>query len=349
MAVIGTPIEEIFIPQNVVAPPVSNFIPTPCCGNPADRHPFLTALACGDQNVIAAPVSTIDGRPLLSRMRAVQINGGQEARVRWTMIDREGNPIDLTGCVNQFDSSASSGLLDGLQLKFRLREYLSIGRQDLPPKWEYEATVLTPAAGEVEAVLPARATNTPGVYFAEMAIVGQDSYGDVATLFSNTFYVIINRGLWSARASHPGGPPSIMEVRLHLRDSNEAEGFLADNVTFDDAEIAHAIAKPVMYWNEIPPPIGTYTTSTFPYRYHHLEGIAAQLFYTIAEHNRKGNLTYSAAGVTIDDYDKEPNYEAAAARRWQAFTDFVRRKKAEINLGQCFGTVSSPYTRRSNW
>jgi hypothetical protein len=137
---------------------------------------------------------------------------------------------------------------------------------------------------------------------------------------------------------------SIAEIRLHLRDSAPGESYLLENLMFDDAEIALAIARPVMYWNEVPPPLGrNYSTQNFPFRYHWLEGICANLFMMVAEQFRRNQLSYQAGGIAVDDQNKEGSYERAGQTRWQAYREWVRATKASINLESCYGEVGSNY------
>jgi hypothetical protein len=155
--------------------------------------------------------------------------------------------------------------------------------------------------------------------------------------------VILERGQFGAR-DHVGGPPTIQEIRLHLRDSAPGESLLLDNIRFDDAEIALAITRPVQYWNEQPPDLGVRTTTqNFPFRYYWLEAICANLFWMLEEQYRANNLAYSAAGVQVNDQDKEPNYARAAERRHANWVDFVKRKKAALNLEAAYGGIGSPY------
>jgi hypothetical protein len=156
--------------------------------------------------------------------------------------------------------------------------------------------------------------------------------------YSNTFYLTIDSGLYTGEIF---GPPSIAEVRLSLRDSGPAESMLLNNLAFSDEEIAMAIARPVQLWNETPPHLRTYhyTTTTFPFRYYWLEAIAGTLFLLAAEYYRRNNLTYSAANVSVNDLDKEPQYEAAGQRRLQMYKEFVRAKKSELNLNQFYGGI----------
>jgi hypothetical protein len=191
-------------------------------------------------------------------------------------------------------------------------------------------------------------TACPGVYFAEAVIytcVGERSetvdtpiLSGYCQYYSNTFYLTVDPGLFTGEIF---GPPTIAEVRLSLRDSGPAESMLLNNLAFSDEEIAMAIARPVQLWNEIPPNLRKYryTTTTFPFRYHWLEAIAGTLFLLAAEYNRRNNLTYSAANVSVNDLDKEPQYEAAGQRRLQMFREFVRAKKSELNLNQLYGGI----------
>lgn len=314
--------------------------PTTCCQPPALTTPVLTPFPWEGQNVLAAPTATVHGRPLLAKMQTYRITGGQEAVLERQLIDRQGNPIDLVGLGGGSASAPVAPYAERYTLKFRLREYLALG-QATAAIAEFPVEIVDATQGLVQVSLPATATRRPGVYFGEIAVCGPELDGVEPVLFSNSFYVLVEMGLWADQRLK--GPPTIMEVRLHLRDTDPEESFLLDNIAFQDTEIALAIARPVQYWNEVPPPIQTYTTQTFPFRYHWLEGICGQLFLIVAEQHRRNNLQYSAAGVAINDYDKEPNYEQAAMRRWQAFQQFVRHKKAQLNMEGGFGIIGGPY------
>jgi hypothetical protein len=164
-------------------------------------------------------------------------------------------------------------------------------------------------------------------------------------ILSNMFYVIVGRNMSTIDGSSQlTGPPTIPEVRLFLRDSSPAESFLLDGVKFADEEIAYAIQLPVMYWNEIPPPLNPiYTTANFPYRYHWLIAITGHLFMIAAEQHRANNLQYTAGGTAVNDQNKEMPYESAADRRLAEWKSFVIRKKASINHDLGWGTLTSGY------
>jgi hypothetical protein len=323
----------------IATPAAQPVIPTTA---PLTTTGALFPVSCAGQNVISAPVSAVNGAPVLSRMRAVAVNQGQCATVAWQLHDKDGHPVSLQACGFPDDLESSSALID-YRVVLRLKEQLSWGNAKVP--FEVEATVVNAAEGRVQAELTAAMTQLPGIYYAEMALVSTvaESQDLPCVVFSNTFSMVVTRSLFGSEGES-GGPPSIAEIRLHLRDSSPAESYLLDNIMFDDAEIALAITRPVMYWNEIPPPLDdVFNTQNFPFRYHWLEGIAANLFFMVAEQYRRNDFQYNAAGMQINDQNKAPMYEQAAQTRWQGYKDWVRATKASINLEGCYGEVTSNY------
>lgn len=301
---------------------------------------------CDAGNKLTPEVSRYYDQLVLRRLRSVTITAGQHAVIEWFVVDSHGVAVDLTTC--GFDTgSSSSSVASGSGFRFRIRENLSLGFEPAPPQTEFDVQLVDAAAGKVRVVLPRTATGLPGVYFAELGVFANLNDPDnEQLLFSNVFYVVIQRGQYGSDAAMTGGPPTIQEIRLHLRDSGAEENLLLDNIKFDDAEIALAISRPVQYWNEIPPDLNyRYTTQNFPWRYHWLEGICANLFWMVAEQFRANNLKYSAAGVQVDDQNKQPDYAQAAQQRDAEWKTFVRRKKSELNLTAAFGGIGSPYAR----
>ena len=337
----------------VVAVPLPSLppLPTNCppvtenqCGQlpPQDITP-LPVSGCHGLRVISAPISTTNGQPILSRMKAVKLMQNQVADVAWTFQDENSRPIDLSDCTHDMAVSLSSmgphdiGVPGDFKFVFRMREYLGDNN------WltEVPVDVVDPANGKVLLHFSQDNTSLPGVYFGELIL--EEASGTHPALHSNVFYVHIQRNAASIIAGQQG-PPGIAEIRLFLRDSNPAENYLLDNIKFDDAEIAYAIVTPLDYWNEVLPPLPTLaTTSNFPFRHHWMRAIAATLFRMAAEQYRSNNLSYSAAGVSIDDQNKEPNYQRAADDHWSAWVDFVKTKKRGLNAEMAYGEVGSPY------
>jgi len=325
----------------VIATPAPHPIVS-CCTNDTPDTGVLTPISVAGQNVISAPISTVNGTKVLTRSRAVTLTQGQCATISWQLHDKDGNPVDLTPA--GFGGQTPP---PDYKIVLRLKEQIALG-YGLEPL-QVDAVVTDASKGEVTAALTAQMVGLAGIYYGEMALISvpAEAAQQPCVIFSNTFSIIINRstfGPLDTGSNRIGGPPSIAEIRLHLRDSAPGESFLLDNLMFDDAEIALAISRPVMYWNEIPPPLDqTYNTQNFPFRYHWLEGICANLFMMVAEQFRRNQLDYSAAGMSVNDQNKESNYERAGQMRWQAYRDWVRATKASINLESCYGEVSSTY------
>ncbi len=139
------------------------------------------------------------------------------------------------------------------------------------------------------------------------------------------------------------GPIIIPEVRLALLDldnqvgGNHAFSNLLDDVEFTDLEIVFAIRRVVDLWNETPPPVGTFSSSNFPYRYHWLQGTTAQLLIMGAARYRRNRLAYQAGGVAIDDQSKANEYEQTGQQRMQEFMTWMRNEKYRINMGLAWG------------
>lgn len=317
----------------VIATPSNN--PLVACDPNLTATPIVGPVSCAGQNVISAPISKTNGLPVLTRMRSVSVTQGQCATIDWQLHDKDGHPVDLSGCGLGEDSP--------LKIVLQLKEHLALGNSKKPTS--VDATVVDAPTGQVQAQLTSGMVDTPGIYYGEMALVNTEAEAGATTcvVFSNTFYVIINRSTFGPQ-NKMGGPPSIAEIRLHLRDSAPNESYLLEHLMFDDAEIALAIARPIQYWNEVPPPLDLhYNTQNFPFRYHWLEGICANLFMMVAEQFRRNQLAYNAGNVAVDDQNKEAAYERAGQTRWQAYREWVRATKASINLESCYGEVTSTY------
>lgn len=308
-------------------------IPEACNTNP---NASMAPSSCAEQNIISAPVSAQNGQKVVSRMRAISITQGQCATIKWQMLNADGLPVSLTAC----EVSTPENMF---KIVFRMRDQIALSNTS--PIVQVDGAIVEAGEGRVEAVLTKNMVGIPGIFYGEMALINTtaESAGLPCVVFSNTFYVIINRSAFDARGGLNNGPPTVAEIRLHLRDSSPNESYLLEHLMFDDAEIALAIGRPVMYWNETPPPIRTFTTKNFPFRYHWLEGICANLFFMVAEQFRRNQLDYSAGGIQVNDQNKEAAYERAGQGRWQAYREWVRATKASLNLESCYGEVSSNY------
>jgi hypothetical protein len=318
--------------MSITATPAAAEPTTPCCDKPLTEV-APTPVNCDAQLLRAPTTPTVNRRKILQRMQSVKVRVGQPATITWQFRDDTGAPVSLVSC-GFTDSSLSASVGDVERvLVLRIREALSASCTR-----EVVASTVDAETGIVTFELPREAVADAGIYLAEAAVVDVGTNTDV--IFSNVFYLNVERG---AALDSVRGAPTIAEIRLHLRDSSGDENFLLDSVAFDDAEIAASIMRPVQYWNEVPPDIKRYTTHTFPFRFHWLEAIAGNLFLMAEESFRRNHLEYQAGGIAVNDQNKEQNYAAAAQRRLQAWRDFVRAKKAAMNLEGCFGSVGSDY------
>lgn len=298
--------------------------------------------------ILSTEPSQLHGSALHTRLRSVSLQQGQCTTIEWTLHDPSGKPVDLSGCVSASVSSSSAAEIPSESsvaepppdVVFRLREFISTNA-GCHSYVEVPATIINDAYGVVRIAIDKTVTQYAGVFFGEVALMHTNDDGEQCVLMSNVFYVVINKGLYGSNKYR--GAPTIGEIRLHLRDSHPEESYLLDGLAFDNAEIAQAITRPIEYWNEMPPPIRTYTTITFPFRFHWLDAIIGELYRMAEESHRRNQLTYSAGGINIDDMNKERNYGAAARERWLAWRDFVRVKKASMNIEDAIGDVGSPY------
>ena len=325
---------------------------------PGSVTPRLLAVSCENRNVFTtqSSVESVSGNTILPRIKSVRIPASQQSTLRHIMHTEQGQPINISSCLCIPDAESSSVSLSvpesssaaecGYIIRFTMQEAMSF--EVTCPVVDMTATIGDADAGEVSVVLTPDQTRYPGVYMGQYSLVqlatveGEDDI----VLLSNMFYVIIGRNMSRADGtSQVTGPPTVAEVRLFLRDTSPAESFLLDGVKFADEEIAYSIQLPVMYWNEIPPPLNPiYSTLNFPYRYHWLIAITGHLFMIAAEQNRANNLQYTAGGTAVNDQNKELPYEAAADRRLQEWRSFVMRKKAAINMDLGWGTLGSGYS-----
>lgn len=304
-------------------------------------------------------ITEVNGRQVLAKMQSVVAASGQKAIIDWTFRDRNGDPLDLTtlglppgnpigtfGGAGDTDSS-SSALVDfptpeedaPAYILLRLQESIVLSGQQ--ERWEAEATVVDAPTGRISVEVPANALKLPGILVGEFAILNSSD----EVLITNRFWFIVERSLFGEDPGQILGPPSLAEIRLHLRDNGPEDNLLLDTVDFDMSEIAASIMRPLHYFNEALPPLSkNYDTTNFPYRWHWLEAICANLFSLAAEHYRRNFLPYSAGGVNLDDKNKYNQYMQASQLREQNWKEWVLRKKAQLNAEGAFSSFESSYS-----
>lgn len=299
--------------------------------------PTITPIGVGAGYVVSPPITRTYDAPVISKMRAVAIRQAQLAVFQVQLFDPNTFlPVDLT------QYGLTNGSLTNIPspIQFRFMEALGALVADALVQ-----NIVDASNGIIACQVPDAVTANAGVYLCEGAIFNSTNQ----MIFSNTFYVLIDRGLFTtsgtANPSQTGkiGPPTLDEIRLNLKDFPESNR-LIDTFEFDVADICEAVVLSIQYWNVTPPPITiSFNTINFPWRYQWLDGITAHLYEAAAAYYRRNNLKHQAGGLAIADLDKEREYLQAWQIRYERWTKWVQMKKVELNVAEGFGTLSSDY------
>jgi hypothetical protein len=171
------------------------------------------------------------------------------------------------------------------------------------------------------------------------AVVVLNSANEVTDEFR--CYLYVQRSITDGRTINR--PLTIPEVRMALRDVCPEYNTLLDDLEFSDAEIAYAMSRPIDEWNELSPCIDqyTFTHATFPWREPWLKATCSYLLQTAAFHYLRNDIRIAAGGVDVDDKAKHAGYTNFANMLKQEWHDWMTRKKRELNMGLCFGTLRS--------
>jgi hypothetical protein len=284
------------------------------------------------------------------KARAIEVKQGETPTIEFDMRDEHGQPLDLTEYGFQTAEEISSASADSAssssgseseepQICLLVGEFLKGGASALAP---IAGTVVSATAGTVQAEIPALLSHEAGIYAAEFSVVQAD--GNVCG--TNNFYLHILRGLRGRNSDGVRrGPPTAAEIRLHLRDSAPEESYLLDTLAWDAAELAEAVAACVDVWNEMLPPIRTYTTKNFPYRINWINGVIAILYRMAAEWYARNDMQYQTAGVAVNDMAKSQWYQTEGAKKWEEYKKWVQGQKIAANIAGGFGSVESSYRR----
>lgn len=276
----------------------------------------------------ASPVvSRVENRPVSGRRRAVSSPAGLPLSIDWVMTDRSGNALDLTTVANG-------------TVKYKAIDAVPIGGE----AWtEFAGTIATAAAGVVTLPIDPTLLTCPAVLTVDVAVVSDAA----AMVAANRFILYVDRSGWAATADDMG-PPSVDEIRLHMRDSGPEDNMWLDAEEFDLAEVANAVEKCVRHWNEALPPIDQkYRTATWPWRMNMLDGVTSYLYRMAARHYRRVHLPYQAGGLAVDDKNKSAEYEQIAAALWQQYASWVQDQKVVLNVQGAYGVLGSVYGARA--
>jgi hypothetical protein len=298
-----------------------------------------------DLNVVRAGIPDIFGCPVLTRVKAFIVDQGSYVMLEHQFLDRSGRVIDISPIVGGPEPSDSISVPTGKgYVKLRIKEPIATGMNPrVNPIWEVSCGEIDPVQGIVRSTgLPTKTVEKPGIYELSFGVF------DVQNRL-----LVVNKGMMSVERSifphtnqelyHGTQPITLQELRMFIMDSSPAENPRLADVEFGDEQIMLAYTKPILYWNEIPPPIVKFTTRTFPYRHHWQIGIQAELMKIAAYFYRRNNQKLAAAGVQADDLNREREYLAEGVRLWKEYADWCITEKIAINARGVAGAISSPY------
>jgi hypothetical protein len=259
-----------------------------------------------------------DGCPVLGKTRYLVVDKGECACVEWAVRDRQGNVRELTD-------------IDHAVVRFQ--DALAVD----PGLYELDADIMSTADGTITFALTSEIVNKAGIWQFQIGLLDADDN----LLATDTGYLSVERGLFGDISTFDG-PLTLQEVRLQLRDTL-IENSLLDDVEFDDVEILYSILQPVREWNEKPPPVAFFNAGNFPYHYHWLKAVVANLLITAAHWYERNNLQATHGGIAVNDRAKANPYLAVSQLLRKDWLEFVTSKKIEINARLFMGSIGSAY------
>jgi len=246
-----------------------------------------------------------------------------------TLYSQTESAVDLTRYSQS--SSSSSGSSDSFTgVQFKVKALYT----DQNPYLSTEVTVTDPSAGIIRWDYTPTDLEKCGMWLAVFNLV----YEGVKEA-SIPYYLDIRPNLSNYYAH---GPVTIPEIRIAMRDCAGANTLL-DDVEFSAEEIAWSIRRPIDFWNDALPPVAPHTVATFPFRYQWLNATMGELLLIAARHYERNRLSYNAAGVSVADKDKGPQYYQAGKQLLAEWQDWVKNKKISINVSGSYGTLRSYY------
>jgi hypothetical protein len=301
----------------------------PVIGTPV-QTPTIPGQGTGlGQLTIVPTLTQVEGSSVPAKIQGIQVVQGQLATVSWTMKDRNGDPVDLTN-------------VSGGTVNLIIRESMSLDGQ-VDAGTLLVGSIVNATAGQVQATLTADVTYAPGISVAEFGI-----FLNNALVFTNWFYLIVEpsqSGFLLGERLTMQGPPSMAEIRLHLRDVDPGGNLWMGTYEWDLAEIAACIVRPIQQFNEAPPPITrTYTTATFPWRHNWLNAICGNLMRISADWYRRVHLPYQGGGLAIDDKNKFQQYDARGKELQDEWKTWTQWKRVQLNADEAYQTMGSSYS-----
>jgi hypothetical protein len=203
---------------------------------------------------------------------------------------------------------------------------------------EKDITILNPPGDDGCVVLDLDPEDIPyaGMWYA--GVVGYNASDQIIAEWP--MWLEIRRSI-SELAEPCNVPINIAEVRLIMRDTVPENNNLLLEFEFTDTEIAFHIMRPIEEWNEMLPPVSTYTGATFPFRENWRKATAGYLMRMAARKYLRDDLQYSAGGLTINDKRKWDAYENMGQKLIDEWRIWAKQKKVELNSHGCYGSTGS--------
>lgn len=277
-------------------------------------------VVCSDLVSLSASESVAaNGCPVVTKARTVIMDQNTAPTIQWEFRNRDGKAVDLSNCTGAFGD-----------VVVRFVDPMSACAEPV----QVDAAVTDGPAGTIAFTPPTSVANNPGIYMMQIGLL--DNSGNLT--FVNTGLLSVERSTFGGWTTGATGPLTLNEVRIQLRDT-AIENDLRDNVEYDDTEILHSIAQPIMYWNEVPPPIAYFTPATFPFRSHWLRAVCANLLRIAATWYMRNKLQITHGGAQDDDRNRDNPYLQLAQLYQQEWVDFVNDKKLSINIQGFYSNI----------
>lgn len=291
---------------------------------------FLTPIAqptppgdlpdCDDQYIVTPDQPSFEGCPVYTKSASITVQQTQEATIHWVMRNRDGLPIDLSGCLT---ADPASTIVVKIRNPF----------EDGGPTYTLEGSPVNDGSdGLIEFTLTEGVVKCACLFAVQIGLVGPSG----KLRFSNSALLSVEPNLFGN--CNELGVLTLGEIRTELRDF-AAENPTLHDVEYDEAEIIAAIAGVVKEWNETPPDVEYHTPCSFPYREHWKKAVCGKLLRSAAVWYERARFRGEGGGLSVDDRNKMNTYLGLAktyADEWKMFMD---RKKIEININLGYGIV----------
>ena len=282
---------------------------------------------CGPNSTQMPTVTVTDVGECVREPLGLVIKHGEEIVVQWIFRDKDGAPVDLTGC----------GL--GV-IKVKMQELATRSDAEL----EVNGEINPLERGAFKFTIVPTATLFPGVYEFQFSLeITENSVAKIR--YTNRGYLIIERSMLADNQSNYG-PPPVDELLMSVRMGDPAQSYLLKRYEWSIAEIAQCIAKPVQWFNTVPPHVNLfYSTKDFPFEYDWREAIVGHMMEVAAMGYLRDSMTWQGAapGSTFNDKEKWDPYIKLAQMKIEKAQTNMQTQKMYYNITNCAATLGSPY------